>query len=95
MRRPGPGCPATERDARQAATGPLASQPAGATLLQRKPNQSRARARQARLAALTAALGGLNGRLREVHLSVHIAMRAALSAEQRAQYARQRGYQPR
>jgi Spy/CpxP family protein refolding chaperone len=49
----------------------------------------------ARLAALTAALGGLNGRLREVHLAVHSAMRAALSAEQRAAYARQRGYQPR
>lgn len=49
----------------------------------------------ARLAALTAALGGLNGRLREVHLAVHIEMRAALSAEQRTEYARQRDYQPR
>jgi Spy/CpxP family protein refolding chaperone len=49
----------------------------------------------ARLAPLTAALGALNGRLREAHLAAHIAMRAMLSAEQRAAYARLRGYQTR
>jgi hypothetical protein len=49
----------------------------------------------ARLAPLTAALGALNGRLREVHLAAHIEMRAALSAEQRAEYNRLRGYHPR
>jgi hypothetical protein len=45
-----------------------------------------------RLAALTAALGGLGGRLREVHLAAHIGMRDALSEPQRATYARLRGY---
>jgi Spy/CpxP family protein refolding chaperone len=45
-----------------------------------------------RLAALTAQLGALNGRLREVHLATHIAMREALEPAQRAAYARLRGY---
>ncbi len=45
-----------------------------------------------RLAALTASLGALNGRLREVHLATHIALRDALTPEQRAVYARLRGY---
>lgn len=45
-----------------------------------------------RLAALTASLGALNGRLREVHLATHIAMRDALEPEQRAAYDRMRGY---
>lgn len=49
-------------------------------------------AQAGRLAALTAALGGLNGRLREVHLAAHIAMRDALDTAQRAAYARLRGY---
>ena len=44
------------------------------------------------LAALTASIGALNGRLREVHLATHIAMRDALEPEQRAAYARLRGY---
>lgn len=44
------------------------------------------------LAALTAAIGVLNGRLREVHLATHIAMRDMLEPEQRAAYARLRGY---
>lgn len=44
------------------------------------------------LAALTAAIGALNGRLREVHLVTHIAMRDALDEGQRATYARLRGY---
>ena len=47
-----------------------------------------------RLAALTAALGALGGRLREAHLAAHIGMREALSPEQRAAYARLRGYTP-
>ncbi|MGK7865798.1 Spy/CpxP family protein refolding chaperone [Falsiroseomonas sp. E2-1-a20] len=47
------------------------------------------------LAALTAALGGLTGRLREVHLAAHIGMRAALTPAQRATYASLRGYAPR
>lgn len=45
-----------------------------------------------RLAVLTASLGVLNGRLREVHLATHIAMRDALTPEQRTDYARLRGY---
>jgi Spy/CpxP family protein refolding chaperone len=45
-----------------------------------------------RLAALTASLGALAGRLREVHLAAHIAMHDALLPEQRAVYARLRGY---
>ncbi|MCW8087584.1 Spy/CpxP family protein refolding chaperone [Sabulicella glaciei] len=45
-----------------------------------------------RLAALTASLGALNGRLREVHLATHIAMRDALDPGQREAYARLRGY---
>jgi Spy/CpxP family protein refolding chaperone len=48
-----------------------------------------------RLAALTAQIGALNGRLREVHLSAHIEMRQALSAEQRAAYERLRGHAAR
>lgn len=46
----------------------------------------------ASLAALTASIGALSGRLREVHLATHIAMREALRPEQRAAYARLRGY---
>ncbi len=45
-----------------------------------------------RLAALTQEIGALQGRLRAVHLAAHIGMRAALSAEQLAAYARLRGY---
>ncbi|MGG5888114.1 Spy/CpxP family protein refolding chaperone [Falsiroseomonas sp. HC035] len=52
------------------------------------------RAEAGPLAALTAALGGLTGRLREVHLTAHIGMRAALTPAQRATYARLRGYAP-
>lgn len=44
------------------------------------------------LAALTAAIGALDGRLREVHLATHIAMREALAPAQLAAYARLRGY---
>lgn len=44
------------------------------------------------LAALTASLGALSGRLREVHVTTHIAMRDALRPEQRALYAQLRGY---
>lgn len=44
------------------------------------------------LAALTASIGALNGRLREVHLATHIAMRDALDPGQLASYARLRGY---
>ena len=43
-------------------------------------------------AALTAALGAMNGRLREVHLATHIAMRDQLEPAQRDLYARLRGY---
>lgn len=45
-----------------------------------------------RLAALTSALGALGGRLREAHLTAHIAMRAELEPAQRDAYARLRGY---
>ena len=44
------------------------------------------------LAALTASIGALNGRLREVHLAAHITMRETLRPEQRTTYARLRGY---
>lgn len=44
------------------------------------------------LAALTASIGALNGRLREVHLAAHLAMHDALRPEQRVSYARLRGY---
>jgi Spy/CpxP family protein refolding chaperone len=47
------------------------------------------------LAALTVSIGALNGRLREVHLAAHIAMRDALEPAQRAAYAQLRGYDPR
>lgn len=47
-----------------------------------------------RLAALNAALGAVGGRLREVHLAAHIGMREVLSLDQRAAYARLRGYPP-
>lgn len=45
-----------------------------------------------RLAALTASIGALHGRLRETHLAAHIAMRDALDPAQRDAYARLRGY---
>ena len=44
-----------------------------------------------RLAALTASLGALNGRLREVHLATHISMHDVLGPEQRRAYDRMRG----
>lgn len=47
-----------------------------------------------RLAAITAALGAMNGRLREVHLATHIEMREALEAPQLEAYQRLRGYRP-
>lgn len=45
-----------------------------------------------RLAALSAAIGALGGRLREAHLATHIATRDALDPGQREAYARLRGY---
>jgi len=50
-------------------------------------------AEPASLAALTARLGGLQGRLREWHLAYHLRTRALLEAEQIATYARLRGYE--
>jgi Spy/CpxP family protein refolding chaperone len=44
-----------------------------------------------RLAALTTTIGALNGRLREVHLAAHLAMRDALDEGQRTAYGRLRG----
>ena len=38
------------------------------------------------------AIGVLNGKLREVHLVTHIAMRGVLEPAQREAYARLRGY---
>ena len=55
---------------------------------------ARGEADAGKLAALTATLGALGGRLREVHLVAHIGMREALSPDQRAAYARLRGYAP-
>ena len=45
-----------------------------------------------RLAALTASLGAMQGRLRETHLATHIAMRDAMTEAQRRHYAVLRGY---
>lgn len=56
---------------------------------------ARAEADAGRLATITAALGALQGRLREAHLVAHIAMREALTADQRQAYARLRGYAAR
>lgn len=48
-----------------------------------------------RLAALTASLGAMQGRLRETHLATHIAMRDAMTDAQRRYYAVLRGYAAR
>jgi Spy/CpxP family protein refolding chaperone len=45
-----------------------------------------------RLAAATAAIAGLQGRLRAVHLSAHLETRALLNPEQIARYQQLRGY---
>ena len=45
-----------------------------------------------RLAAETAAIGELQGRLRSVHLAAHLETRAALNPDQTALYRRLRGY---
>ena len=45
-----------------------------------------------RLAAATAAIAELQGRLRLVHLSAHLETRALLNADQIARYERLRGY---
>ena len=68
----------------------------GARLVQAEAELDRlfaaAQADPASLAALTATIGALQGRLREVHLAAHIEMRAALTEVQRETYARLRGY---
>jgi hypothetical protein len=45
-----------------------------------------------RLAAATAAIAELQGRLRAVHLSAHLETRALLNADQIARYQQLRGY---
>jgi hypothetical protein len=45
-----------------------------------------------RLAAATAAITKLQGRLRSVHLAVHLETRALLNADQLARYQQLRGY---
>jgi len=45
-----------------------------------------------RLAAATAAIAVLEGRLRAVHLSAHLETRALLNADQIARYEQPRGY---
>jgi len=45
-----------------------------------------------RLAAMTAAIADLQGRLRSLHLSAHIETRALLNADQIARYEKLRGY---
>jgi hypothetical protein len=45
-----------------------------------------------RLAAETAAIGELQGRLRSVHLSAHLETRALLNPDQIARYEQLRGY---
>ena len=50
------------------------------------------RAEDGAIAALTAEIGGLEGRLRATHLKYHVDMAKLLSAHQRVTYSRLRGY---
>jgi Spy/CpxP family protein refolding chaperone len=56
---------------------------------------ARGEADAGRLAALTAQIGALQGRLREAHLAAHVGMREALTPDQRRAYATLRGYAAR
>jgi len=73
-----------------------AARPLGADIVAREAALDRLFAERLidpqRLAAATAAIGELQGRLRDVHLSAHLEMRAVLSGEQIARYAALRGY---
>jgi Spy/CpxP family protein refolding chaperone len=73
-----------------------AAKPLGAELVDRERDLDRAFASgaidQDRLAASTAAIAELQGRLRAVHLVAHLETRAVLTADQIARYDALRGY---
>jgi hypothetical protein len=73
-----------------------AAKPLGAEILMRERDLDRAFASgtvtPAQLAAATEAIGGLDGRLRGIHLAAHLETKTMLSAEQIARYIELRGY---
>jgi hypothetical protein len=73
-----------------------AAKPLGAELVDRERDLDRAFASGAisreRLAASTAAISDLQGKLRAVHLAAHLETRAVLTADQIARYDMLRGY---
>jgi hypothetical protein len=73
-----------------------AAKPLGAELLDREQMLDRlfadGKITPDRLAAETAAIGALQGRLRAVHLAAHLGTRAVLDPDQIALYQRLRGY---
>ena len=73
-----------------------AAKPVGAELVEREQGLDQLFAQRAitadRLAAETAAIAELQGRLRRVHLAAHLQTRVLLSADQIALYQRLRGY---
>ncbi len=73
-----------------------AAKPLGAELVERERALDHAFAAKAvtpdALRAMTADIGGLQGRLRAVHLAAHVEMRAVLSDEQVRAYDALRGY---
>jgi hypothetical protein len=90
----------TERQASQVTTirdrMSAAARPLGDELIERERSLdqlfARAEIGPERLAAETAAIGEIQGRLRAVHLAAHLETRALLKAEQVARYDKLRGY---
>jgi hypothetical protein len=73
-----------------------AAKPLGAELIERERALDQLFAKgdisPDRLAAATAAIGELQGRLRKVHLAAHLETRALLNPDQIARYQQLRGY---
>jgi Spy/CpxP family protein refolding chaperone len=73
-----------------------AARPLGAELIERERDLDRLFARNEvtpeGLAAATAAIGEIQGRLRAVHLAAHLETRAVMTPEQIARYQELRGY---
>ena len=74
----------------------MAARPLGAELVERERTLDqlfqKGEITPDRLAQETAAIGDLQGRLRDVHLSAHLETKALLSADQIALYKQLRGY---